>query len=128
MSGSDWITLIVSIASSIVIMLPLVVSLVKHVKLLAKEKNWAGFLVLLNTYIMRAEENFDTGADKEDWVVSMIMASADVIQFDIDEEALREIIRNIIEVTNNVNVLNIIQEQPEQIEEATDEVEIETEE
>lgn len=128
MSGSDWITLIVSIASSIVIMLPLVVSLVKHVKLLAKEKNWAGFLVLLNTYIMKAEENFDTGADKEDWVVSMIMASADVIQFDIDEDALREIIRNIIEVTNNVNVLNIIQEQPEQTKEATDELEIETEE
>lgn len=124
MSGSDWITLIVSIASSIVIMLPLVVSLVKHVKLLAKEKNWAGFLVLLNTYIMRAEENFETGADKEEWVVSMIMASADIIQFDIDEAALREIIRNIIEVTNNVNVLNIVQKQPEQIEEP----EIETEE
>ena len=124
MSGSDWITLIVSIASSIVIMLPLVVSLVKHVKLLAKEKNWAGFLVLLNTYIIRAEENFETGADKEEWVVSMIMASADIIQFDIDEAALREIIRNIIEVTNNVNVLNIVQKQPEQIEEP----EIETEE
>lgn len=128
MSGSDWITLIVSIASSIVIMLPLVVSLVKHVKLLAKEKNWASFLRLLNTYIVKAEENFENGADKEEWVVSMIMASANVIHFDIDENELREIIRHIIYVTNNVNVSNIIQEQPEQIEEATDEVEIETEE
>jgi len=104
MVSSDWVNIAISVLTSIIIVLPLVVNLIKYVKQLTQEKNWAGLLAMVNKYIIAAEEGLETGAEKEDWVVSMIMASASVINYNIDEAQLRALIRDIIEVTNLVNI------------------------
>lgn len=51
-----------------------------------------------------AETKFDSGAEKKEWVLSMVKASAKSINYDIDEESLSQLIDTIIGLTKKVNI------------------------
>lgn len=95
--------LIISILSTLVVVIPLVVELVKWVRTAVKEKNWANLIKLLTTFMEEAEEKFATGAERKEWVMMAIRASADAINYNIDEEVISNLIDQLCAMSKVVN-------------------------
>lgn len=99
----DLIKLLIELAVELAVVIPLVIELVKYVKASIKEKNWGKLLDLIMKNITTAEQMFDSGEDKKEWVIKMIEESADLINYPFDEQMLSDLIDNIIEITKKVN-------------------------
>ena len=59
---------------------------------------------LLLNLIATAEEKFDNGADRKQWVIAMVQASANTINYPISEKELGDLIDNLVALTKKVNV------------------------
>ena len=51
-----------------------------------------------------AEEKFDNGADRKQWVIAMVQASANTINYPITEQELSDLIDNMVALTKKVNI------------------------
>lgn len=100
----DILELIIEILGGLVVIIPLVVKLVEYVKKSALEKNWNNLIRLLLNLIATAEEKFDNGADRKQWVIAMVQASANTINYPISEKELGDLIDNLVALTKKVNV------------------------
>ena len=100
----EWYEVVVSILSGLVATIPLVVQLVKYVKATIQEKNWGNLVSLVVKLIQDAEEQFENGADKKAWVLSMVASSAGAINYEVDLERVSELIDSLCEMSNMVNV------------------------
>ena len=72
----EYLELVISILSGIAVCIPLVIKLVSTVKEVVKEKNWNELVSMAFDYMGQAEELFDTGAQRKEWVMAMIKTSA----------------------------------------------------
>ena len=95
---------ILQIIISLCTIIPLLIELVKYIRKSVKEKNWQSMLQIAMNLMAEAETIFDSGAEKKEWVLSMIKASAKSINYDIDEESLSQLIDTIIGLTKKVNI------------------------
>lgn len=100
----DILELLIEILGGLVIIIPLVVKLVEYVKKSTLEKNWNNLIRLLLNLIATAEEKFDNGADRKQWVIAMVQASANTINYPISEKELGDLIDNLVALTKKVNV------------------------
>ena len=98
--------LIIEILAGLMIVIPLVAKLIEYVKKSVLEKNWNNLIRLLLNLIATAEEKFDNGADRKQWVIAMVQASANTINYPISEQELSKLIDNLVELTKKVNVKN----------------------
>ena len=89
---TEWVRLIVSVLSGLAAAIPLVVQLVKYVQRAIKEKNWPQVVNLVMGYMERAEAMFEEGADRKEWVLAMVKASADTIKYEIDMDEISALI------------------------------------
>ena len=105
----DYLQLIIQILVTLSTLIPLVIELVKYVQKAVKEKNWQTMIAMAMRLMTEAEDKFETGADKKEWVMGMIKASAETINYDIDEQQLSELIDNLVELTKSVNTIQIVQ-------------------
>ena len=99
----EWYEIIVSILSGLVITIPLVVKLVEYVKKAIQEKNWNKLLALVMKLMAEAEEKFDNGSDRREWVLGMVEASADIVDYKIDIEQVGQLIDSLCEMSKKVN-------------------------
>lgn len=99
----EWINYAVSILSGLAIAIPLVIKLVEYVQKSVKEKNWNKLLDLVMRLMSEAETKFETGADKKEWVLAMVKASADTINYDIDIDTIGNLIDSLCDMANVVN-------------------------
>lgn len=99
----EWINYAMTILSGLAIAIPLVIELVIYVNKAVKEKNWNKLLKLVMKLMSEAENKFESGADKKAWVLAMIKASADTINYDIDVVAVGELIDNLCDMASVVN-------------------------
>ena len=95
--------LIIEILSGLVLVIPLVYKLVEYVNKAAKEKNWNNLIRLVMQLMAKAEEKFDEGADRKQWVIAMVQASADTINYPISEKELGNLIDDLVTLTKKVN-------------------------
>ena len=109
--------LIIEILAGLLVIIPLVAKLIEYVKKSTLEKNWNNLIRLLLNLMATAEEKFDNGADRKQWVIAMVQASANTINYPISEQELSKLIDNLVELTKKVNV---------KIEEVKTEIEKET--
>ena len=100
----DILELILEILSGLIIVIPLVVKLIEYVKKSAMEKNWNNLIRLVMSLMATAERKFSNGADRKEWVIAMVQASADTINYPIDEKELSDLIDNLCALTKKVNV------------------------
>ena len=98
-----YIELIVALLSGLAACIPLVVQLVKYIKKAVKEKNWNQLLSLIMSLMEEAEKKFETGADRKEWVMMMIKASADTINYEIDMDEISKLIDSLCSMTKIVN-------------------------
>ena len=75
----------------------------KDLKKAIKEKNWAVLLELVMSYMEQAEQKFEDGATKKEWVMAMIRNSADQVNYDIDMDVVSEMIDRLCDMSNVVN-------------------------
>lgn len=98
-----WTTIILPIISGLVAAIPLVIKLVEYVQKSAKEKNWQAVVSLVLALMKEAEQNYTNGADKKQYVMSSIKAMEKSLQYDIDDNAIDELIDAIIDATRKIN-------------------------
>lgn len=99
----DVLQLVVSALAGLAAAIPLVVQLVKYVQKAVKEKNWPKVIEMVTNYMERAETMFETGADRKEWVMAMVKASADTINYDIDMDAISKLIDSLCGMSKVVN-------------------------
>lgn len=99
----EWIDFILRIVSGLAIILPLVIKLVEYVQLSVKEKNWTKLLALVTGFMQEAEKKFATGAEKKDYVMLAIKASADTVNYDIDMDVVSKLIDELCAMSKVVN-------------------------
>lgn len=99
----EWVKLIVSVLSGLAAAIPLVIKLVEYVQKAIKEKNWNTMLDMVMKYMETAEDKFETGAEKKEWVLAMVKASADTINYDIDLAVIGEMIDRLCDMSNVIN-------------------------
>ena len=100
----DLLELIIEILAGLTVVIPLVIKLIEYVKKSAMEKNWNNLIRLLMDLMATAEEKFDNGADRKQWVIAMVQASANTINYPITEKELSDLIDNLIALTKKVNI------------------------
>ena len=100
---TEWVRLIVSILSGLAAAIPLVFQLVRYVQRAIKEKNWPQVVNLVMSYMERAEVMFEKGADRKEWVLAMVKASADTIKYEIDMDEISTLIDSLCDMSKVVN-------------------------
>ena len=99
----DWIKIVSEFLTGIAFAIALVASVVKYVRQAVKEKNWRTLLMAVMNLMKQAEEKFDEGADRKQWVMAMIKASADTINYDYDADAISALIDSLCAMAKVVN-------------------------
>lgn len=98
-----WTTIILPIISGLVAAIPLVIKLIEYVQKARKEKNWGAVVQLVLKLMSEAEQNYANGTERKDYVMSSIKAMEHTLQYDIDEQAISELIDAIVLTTKKVN-------------------------
>jgi len=99
----EWIDYALSIIAGLAATIPLVLKLVEYVRIAVREKNWRQLLKLVMTYMAKAETKFETGAERKEWVLAMVAASAEVVNYDIDLAVVGQMIDDLCDMSNVVN-------------------------
>lgn len=97
------VDIIVSILTGLAAAIPLVVALVKFIQQSVKGKKWDELLGLVIDLMEVAETKFETGADRKEWVLMMIKASADNIEYPVDLEQISKLIDALCNMSKVVN-------------------------
>ena len=66
-------------------------------------KNWNKLLDLVINLMETAEQKFDTGADRKEWVLAMVKASTDTINYDINMDEISALIDSLCDMSKVVN-------------------------
>lgn len=102
----DWLEIlkfIAAVASGLAAAIPLVIKLVDCAKQVIKERNWGIVLQKVMDLMAVAESKFAEGAERKEWVLAMLKASADGINYDIDYDAIAEMIDRLCAMSKVVN-------------------------
>lgn len=99
----EWVRIVLAIVSGLATAIPLVIKLVEYVQKATKEKNWNKMLDLVIDLMEEAETKFAEGADRKEWVLAMVKASADSINYDVDIEAVGAMIDSLCDMSKVVN-------------------------
>ena len=99
----NWINLIIAILSGLVTAIPLVVQLVKYVKAAIQEKNWSKVMQLVLNLMTEAERNYATGAERKKYVMDSIESIKDVLDYEVDMEAISAMIDAIVAASKTIN-------------------------
>jgi len=99
----NWVELVVAILSGLAATIPLVIQLVKYVKQTIKEKNWSQVLEKVMSLMETAETKFKEGAERKEWVIAMLKAGADGINYDINYDAIGEMIDKLCDMSKVIN-------------------------
>lgn len=99
----EWVRIVLAIVSGLATAIPLVIKLIEYVQKATKEKNWNKMLDLVIDLMEEAESKFAEGADRKEWVLAMVKASADSINYDVDIEAVSAMIDSLCDMSKVVN-------------------------
>lgn len=99
----EWYEILISILSGLAVAIPLVIELVRYVEKAVKEKNWGKLVALVVNLMQEAEAKFADGAERREWVICMVKASADTINYPIDVEVLGQLIDDLCAMSKVVN-------------------------
>lgn len=99
-----YINLIVAILTGLATAIPLVVQLVKYIKEAIRGKNYNNIMMLVMNLMIEAEKEYTNGADKKAYVIATIKSMEQILNYDIDEEAIGAMIDKIVEASKNINI------------------------
>ena len=114
----NWVQIIVAILGGIATAIPLVIKLVDVVKKSVKEKNWNQLVKMTMDYMTQAEKNFESGAERKEWVMSMVKTSAATINYTMTDDDILKISDLIDAMCDGSKIINNEIDKGKAIEEA----------
>ncbi len=99
----EWVEIAISILSGLAVAIPMAVKLVEYVQKATKEKNWNKMVDLVINLMEEAEAKLEQGADRKEWVLAMVKASADTINYDVDLVVIGDMIDHLCDMSKIVN-------------------------
>ena len=99
----EWYEILAEILVGLSVITPLVIKLVQVVSASVKEKNWSVLVELVTNLMKEAEGKFSNGDERKDWVLVMVKASADTINFNVDMEQVGKLVDSFAEMSKVVN-------------------------
>ena len=118
MDFNYWIQIVISILSGIAVAIPLIIKLVNVVKDSVKEKNWNLLMKMTMDYMTEAEKNIASGAERKEWVMSMVIASAANINYPMTDDDAKKIEDLIDAICDASKILNNSEERNKALKEA----------
>ena len=106
MDFNYWIQIAISILSGIAVAIPLIIKLVEVVRNSVKEKNWNLLIKMTMDYMTEAEKNIASGAERKEWVMSMVIASAANINYPMTDDDVKKIEDLIDAICDASKILN----------------------
>lgn len=106
MDFNYWIQIVISILSGIAVAIPLIIKLIEVVKKATKEKNWNLLMKMTMDYMTEAEKNIASGAERKEWVMSMVIASAANINYPMTDDDVKKIEDLIDAICDASKILN----------------------
>lgn len=106
MDFNYWIQIAISILSGIAVAIPLIIKLVNVVKDATRSKNWNLLIKMTMDYMTEAEKNIASGAERKQWVMSMVTASAANINYTMTDEDAKKIEDLIDAICDASKILN----------------------
>ena len=110
----EWYEILISVLTGLAATIPLVIKLVEYVRKAVQEKNWNELLKLVMNLMEQAEAKFDNGDERREWVLMMVKASADTINYEIDLNVVAQMIDSLCAMTKVVNA-PIVAEKTEEV-------------
>jgi hypothetical protein len=95
--------ILMAIFGGLLVIIPLMMKLWKFIKTAVKSKNWSQLMKLVIDLMTEAEEKFSNGADRREWVLSMVEAGANAINCEVDLEQIGALIDAICKMAKIVN-------------------------
>ena len=102
-----WINVIISILSGVSVCVPLVIALIQTVKNVVNEKKWNILVSNVLELMMNAEKDYESGAERKEYVMNAITLVAKQIGYVLDEEAILKISEMIDEICSLAKVVNV---------------------
>ena len=99
----ELLKLLIAAASGLGTIITLIIKLIEYVQKAVKERNWKKVIELVLKLMAEAEQKFENGADKKQWVLAMVKASADSINYDINMDEIDLLIDNLCAMSKVVN-------------------------
>lgn len=99
----EWYEILAEILIGLSVITPLVVKLVQAVSASVREKNWSVLVELVTNLMKEAEGKFSEGSERKDWVLVMVKASADTINFNVDMEQVGKLVDSLCAMSKVVN-------------------------
>lgn len=104
MELTDILNLVLAIITGLSAAIPLVIQLVKYIKLAIKEKNFSRIMTIVLALMSEAEENYATGAERKEYVMDSITKLSNSLDYDVDLDAISAMIDAIVEASKKINV------------------------
>ena len=98
-----WVNIIVSILSGLAVCIPLVIKLVEYVRKAIQEKNWSNVMQIVLKLMTEAEKNYQTGAERKQYVMSSVEAIKDTLNCEVDMNAISSLIDSICQASKIIN-------------------------
>lgn len=102
-----WIDIIISILSGIAVCIPLIISLINTVKKVADEKKWNILVSNVLELMVNAEQDYERGAERKEYVMNAIRTIAVQIGYDFNAEAEQKVSIMIDEICALAKVVNV---------------------
>lgn len=118
MDFNYWIQIVISILSGIAVAIPLIIKLVNVVKDATRSKNWNLLIKMTMDYMTEAEKNIASGAERKEWVMSMVIASAANINYPMTDDDVKKIEDLIDAICDASKILNNSEERNKALKEA----------
>lgn len=99
----EWARLILSNLTGIAAIIALMFSMVQYVRQIIKDKNWPEIVKMVSDYMEQAEDMFDNGASKKDWVMAMVKASPEAVKYGINMADIDNLVDNLCKMSKKVN-------------------------
>ena len=106
MDFNYWIQIAISILSGIAVAIPLIIKLVNVVKDATRSKNWNLLIKMTMDYMTEAEKNIASGAERKEWVMSMVIASVANINYPMTDDDVKKIEDLIDAICDASKILN----------------------
>lgn len=98
-----WVNIIISILSGLAVCIPLVIKLVEYVRKAIQEKNWSNVMQIVLKLMTEAEKNYETGAERKQYVMSSVEAIKDTLNCEVDMNAISNLIDSICQASKIIN-------------------------
>ena len=94
---------ILSIVIDIAILIPVLIALWNAIAKAVRGRNWNILVKLVASLMAQAEELYNNGADRKQWVMHMVEASAGTLNFDVDMDVVSDLIDQLCAMAKIVN-------------------------